>query len=129
MKDELSNGCDYPVEDLDESTRLKDLNAALEFGNHKSVNKHEDHLSKALEKEIQKGWGIILLEKDAKDIPGLEIAPMGVAERLGIAETGEYVPKKRITHDLSWPGKFSEESINYRIDLSQCEPIILGHCL
>lgn len=62
-------------------------------------------------------------------IPDIEISPMGVAERLGVAETIEYIPKKRITHDLSWPGKFSKESINSRIDQSRYKPIMFGHCL
>lgn len=69
-----------------------------------------------MEKEIKQGWGLILLLSASKEIPGLELSPMGVIERLGIAETGEYIPKKRITHDLSWPGKVTGESVNSRMD-------------
>ena len=54
---------------------------------------------------------------------------MGVIERLGIAETGEYIPKKRITHDLSWPGQITGESVNSRMDKQQFEPIMFGDCL
>lgn len=97
--------------------------------NHNSVSHHGDHLSKALQKEIKKGWGIIIQEENATLIPGLEISLMGVTERLGIAETGEYVPKKRITHNLSWPGIFLKESVNSRMLRSRFEPIMFGNCL
>ena len=41
---------------------------------------------------------------------------MGVAERLGIAETGEHLPKKCNIHYLSWPGKITKESVKSRMD-------------
>ena len=126
---EITNGCDYPTEDPDEDIRIAELNKNLKYGNHKSADKHEDHLSSAMKKEIQRGWGLILPVDTAKQIPGLELSPMGVIERLGIAETGEYVPKKRITHDLSWPGQITGESVNSRMDKQQFEPIMFGDCL
>lgn len=61
---------------------------------------NEDYLISAMEKEVSNGWALLINEEDAKDIPGIEISPMGVAEHLGIAETGEYVPKRRVTHDF-----------------------------
>jgi hypothetical protein len=54
---------------------------------------NEDYLISAMEKEVSNGWALLINEEDAKDIPGIEISPMGVAEHLGIAKTGEYVPK------------------------------------
>jgi len=45
----------------------------------------------------------LLVEEHALQIPDLEIAPMGVAEQLGVSETGEFIEKLRITHDLSFP--------------------------
>ena len=35
-------------------------------------------------KEIRKGWGLILPGNSALKIPNLELAPMGVADHLGI---------------------------------------------
>jgi len=40
--------------------------------------------------------------KHVMQIPDLEFAPMGVAEQLGVSETGEFVEKLRITHNLSF---------------------------
>ena len=45
-------------------------------------------------KEIKKGWSLILPEDSVLKIPNLELAPMGVAEHLGINILGEYVTKK-----------------------------------
>ena len=35
----------------------------------------------------------------------LQLSSMGVAEEGGISATGEFVPKLRVTHDLSFPGE------------------------
>ena len=62
-------------------------------GNHKSAKIHEDHLASAFQKEIEKGWIFILPDEEATNIPGLELAPMGVAEQLGVSATGDFVSK------------------------------------
>ena len=70
-------------------------------------------LGKAMKRELKNGWGIILHEDDAGSIPGF--APMGVAEPLGINAFGEYIPKKRVTHELCFPGIKSKKSLNSRV--------------
>ena len=77
-----------------------------------------------MKKEVENGWGILLPENDAASIP-----PMGVPEHLVINAFGEYIPKKRVTHDLSFPGIKSKESLNSRVDKTKLEPIMFGHCL
>ena len=54
---------------------------------------------------------------------------MGVADQLGIDSNGEFVSKLRITHDLSFPGAVSGESINSRIREGELEPCMFGHTL
>lgn len=129
MKEKLEKGCDFPVEDLDDNIRKQDVKEALHRGNHKSAEKHAAHLEKAISKEIKKGWNLLLLEEHAMQIPDLEISPMGVAEQLGVSETGEFVEKLRITHDLSFPGIISNESVNSRVRKEELEPIMFGHAL
>lgn len=73
--------------------------------------------------------GPTLLEETAIKILDLKITPMVVAEHLSINSFGECIPKQRVTHGLSWPGIWSKESINSRMDWSKLEPILLGHCL
>ena len=102
LKDKLSRGCEYPVENLAEEVILLDLKEKLNRGNHKSAKHNEEHLGKAMIKEIRKGYGIILPEDSDLKIPNLELASMGVAEHLGINYIGEYIMKERVTHDLSF---------------------------
>ena len=95
LKYKLENGGDFPVNSLVKEERLGDVEGSFSYGNHKSAIKHEKFLSDSLVKEVKKGWGLLILENDAKNIPGLEISPMGVAEHLGISDDGNYVHKKR----------------------------------
>ena len=129
LKEKLTSGCEYYLEELPEEQRLQDLQERIERGNHKSAIKHEEFLSDAMIKEVKKGWALIVPEEEALKIPLIEISPLGVAQHLGISEEGKYVPKLRLTHDLSFPGAVSEESINSRIDRERMEPIMFGHCL
>ena len=69
-----------------------------------------------MEKEIIKGWELIMPEDTSDKITGLELAPMGVAEHLGINSLGEYIPKKRVTRELSFCGTYSKEAVNSRVE-------------
>ena len=54
---------------------------------------------------------------------------MVVAEQLGVSATGEFVPKKRLTRDLSFPGSYSGKSVNSRILTEKLEPCMFGNNL
>ena len=127
MKKRLEEGACFPIKEIDEETRLQDLNAMKIRGNHKSAVKNEDYLSSAFEKEIKKGWILLLPDKDIETIPDLELAPMGVADQLGVSATGDFVKKLRVTHDLSFPQAISGESINSRVKKEELEPCMFGH--
>ena len=129
LKEKLEKGCKYHLEDLPEDDQVQDLHKRVRGGNHKSAAKYDSFLSNAMKKEVEKGWALIIPDNDALKIPLIEIAQLGVAEHLGISEEGTYVPKLHLTHDLSFPGVISAESINSRIDRERLEPIMLGHCL
>ena len=122
-------GSEWIMEPIEEQVRLLDLKGAMKRGNHKSASKHEKFLADGLKKEIRKGWQLILPLVCANEIPNLVISPMGVAEALGISARGKFVPKKRITHDLSFLGCKSQESTNSRILDESLEPCMFGYCL
>ena len=107
LKQRLKDGVKFHLDELSEELRLKDLEHTLAQGNHQSAIKHEAVLEQAFVKETGKGWNLILPEDEVFNIPGLQLAPMGVAEQLGVNAEGKFVPKTRITHDLSFPGKES----------------------
>ena len=98
-------------------------------GNHKIASTHKDYLGEAMQKEVDKCWAIIINKEEATEILGIELPPMGVIEHLGIADIGEYVPKLWLTHDLSFLGSVSKESIKSRVDKEILEPIMFRHCL
>ena len=129
LQERLEQGADFPLAKISEETRQKDFDAAFQRGNHKSATTHLPFLASALKGEVEKGWAIIIKKEDARHYPKLELAPMGVAEQTGISATGEFVTKKRITHDLSYPGAFSGQSVNSRVDDSLLEPCMFGHTL
>ena len=129
LRRRIERGSDWELEEISEEVRRKDLEAAIERGNHKSTVIHKEFLAEALEKEVKKGWMLILPLEKAKHIPNLIMSPMGVVEQLGINEAGEFVTKRRITHDLSFPGKFSKSSINSRVKLDTLEPCMFGHTM
>ena len=129
LKHLLTHGSDWPLEPVKEETQLQDAAAAVERGNHKSAAKNSQFLVSALSKEIQKGWELLLPIEKASEIPGLVISPMGVATHIGVQSDGSFAPKSRVTHDLSYPGEFSDQSINSRVIDSSLEPCMFGHAL
>jgi hypothetical protein len=129
FSDRLQHGATFPITPLPEVLRQEDLDGARARGNHKSATEHATFLAEAFSKETKKGWILLLPDDKASIIPGLEIAPLGVADQLGVSATGEFVSKLRITHDLSFPGVVSGESVNSRVDKEQLEPCMFGHTL
>ena len=129
MKDKLENGASFPAEEISEQERVNDLVERLQRGNHKSAERNADFLASALKKEIAKGWLLPLPASEALSIPSVELAPMGVATHLGINAEGEFIAKDRLTHDLSFPGAYTGESINSRLRRDELEPCMFGYAL
>jgi hypothetical protein len=117
------------MKDQEEDLQLKDFEAALAYGNHQSAEKNKKVLLEHLGKELNKGWIIPLLPSDAKKIRNALISPLGVVSQSTINEHGEIVPSNRVTHDLSFPGKYSKSSVNSRTDPELLEPCRYGHML
>ena len=82
-----------------------------------------------MRKEILKDWNLVLPAEQVLHIPNLQISPMGVAEALGVDASGNFIPKLRVTHDLSFPGAVSGQSVNSRVIKDDLEPCMFGHAL
>ena len=52
---------------------------------------------------------------------------MGVATHIGINEEGKFLPNNRVTHDLSFPGEISGESVNSRVQPKFLEPCMFSY--
>jgi hypothetical protein len=121
----LCNGSNFPHKPLDEITHKLVLDAGLAFGNHKGATENGDTLSLLLRDEVRQGWAIIVPLSSARDIPGLLLNPMNIADQNTINEFGEIVPKRRLTHDHSY--NFLEgSSLNKRTDETTLEPCHFG---
>ena len=129
LRELLDKGAQFPLESISESERLNDLMGRIAKGNHKSASENADFLADALKKEIQRGWILPLPVEAAMEIPNMEMAPLGVATHLGINADGEFIPKMRVTHDLSFPGEYTESSINSRVVEEDLEPCMFGYML
>ena len=83
----ITNGSQWPIEDLNEKSRPEDLKGALGRGNFKSTKENGKFLSKAIIKEIKKGWELIFPLLRAIEIRSQVMSPMGVSEKLGLSAT------------------------------------------
>jgi hypothetical protein len=130
FKSILDNGSIFPLKDPPpEDVRLQDFDRILEYKNHKSARMMENILNEHLLKEVQRGWLIPLKPRDARKLNNASISPMGVVSQSTINELGEIIPSNRVTHDLSFPGPISGQSINSRTEMDQLVPCYYGYTL
>ena len=125
----LDRGAQFPLETISESERQNDLMSRLDGGNHQSASRDSGFLADALKKDIAKGWLLPLPAVAASECPHMELAPLGVATHLGVNADGDFIPKKRVTHDLSFPGEYTESSVNSRVIHGELEPCMFGFML
>ena len=76
LKSMITNGSQWPIEALDEKSRLADLKGTPARGNHKSAKENENFLSDAPIKEMKNVWELILPLHRALLIPGLVMSPL-----------------------------------------------------
>ena len=126
----LDHGSSFPMDEIDEETRLKDLQKGLARGNHKSAKgEREKILVEKFKKEVRHGWALPLDFNCASVLPLAMFAPMGLAEQSTINASGEFIPKNRPTHDQSFRQLVSNKSMNERIEKDKLADCHYGHML
>ena len=127
----LTKGVHFNLREIDEKDRLGDLQDALTFGNHKSAaGEWERVLETELLKDVEQGWLVPLLPEHVGKIPGAMMSPMGINHQPTINGNGTTIIKERPTHDLSWEGDRSQQSVNSLVQREKLEPCMIGHmCL
>ncbi len=115
FRENTINGISYPVNELDEETRIADLEFQLEKGNHKSalVPDAREHVDKAMLSDIELGYGLPITIDCVRKLTHAEVYPVGLQHQKTIDENGNIIPKKRMSHDLS-NRKELKRSINQR---------------
>ena len=76
LKLQLTEGVEFELEDMTDEMRKRGIREAFRQENHKSSLKNKKNLENALEKEIVKGWNIILPSNVFDVIPDLIQNPM-----------------------------------------------------
>ena len=122
----ISQGSQFPLHPIEEQLRQEDLDAAISYGNHKSTTDSTAFITN-MESEIKKGWALPLPPPFARELPGAEVAPHGIVPQHTINELGEIINKERVTHDQSYPGAASKQSINERVIEEDLAPCLFGH--
>ena len=128
LVDQFKNGVSYPLEDLDDEERLKDLVEALQFGNHKGVDENEDLFEEMMNTDVIHGYSLVIPREKSRELIGALISPMNIVEQSTINEFGEIVPKKRLTHNQSMEFQ-SGTSVNSRAQKDLLQDVMYGSCL
>jgi hypothetical protein len=102
MKSILENGSKWPVTNISNDERQKDIQDALAFGNHKGATAKPEILKKLIAKDVKYGYSLPIPLDHVTSIPGLVMAAMNIMAQNTIDEFGRIVPKDRLTHDQSW---------------------------
>jgi len=124
----LTNGSDWPLAQIDEDSRLRDVKEALAFGNHKGASLQPDLLLELVGKDVHFGYSLPLPLNKATQIPGILIAPMNIQKQHSIDDTGRIIDKDRLTHDQSYKWG-SGTSVNSRINKDELLPCMFGPCI
>jgi hypothetical protein len=93
MKRILTHGSKWPLQPLDEENRIKDVEDALNFGNHKGPNKQQELLEKLVTNDVARGFAIPFPLSKIIQIPGILLAPLNIQAQNTINERGEIIPK------------------------------------
>jgi len=126
---ELTRGSLWPLKPIADIERLQKNREFINRGNHKSAIKHMTVLTDILEKEVQQGWMIPVPLDYIQEIPGSELAPVGIDDKqFKTLIDGSKLTKYRLTHDQSLEASVGA-SVNKRVIRVALEPLYYGGCL
>jgi hypothetical protein len=106
------------------------LKASIEKGIHKPAlsEEHRPVVTKLTTQDAELGYGIPLTVESLRKMRQAEVYPVGCQHQLTIDECGNVIPKKRVTHDLSFNGE-EGKSISQRVREDELPGVIFGHAM
>ena len=128
LSSQLKHGADFPLDELDLETRKRDLQEALDFGNHKGADNNPELFEKMMNEDVIHGFSLVIPRDKVINLEGAVISPMNIADQAGINERGEIIAKKRLTHNQSMTFG-SETSLNSRTQKDELQDVMYGTCL
>ena len=93
MKQVLTHGSKWPLQPLDVEDRIKDVEEARIFGNHKGAVKQQDLLVKLVTDNVIRGVALPLPLNKITQIPRVLLTPLNIQVQNTINECGEIIPK------------------------------------
>jgi hypothetical protein len=93
MKQVLTHGSKWPLQPLDEVDRIKDVEEALLFGNHKDTVKQQDLLVKLVTDDVIRGFALPLPLEYIAQIPGVLLAPLNIQVQIPSTNAAKKIPK------------------------------------
>jgi hypothetical protein len=85
-------------------------------------------MNKLITEDIEKGYALPLPLSILDNIPNASLAPSGCHKQFTIDESGNLIPKYRMTHDQSFPGP-SGFSVNLRVKKDLLPSIVYSYVL
>ncbi len=122
----LKEGSDWPLEELDKEKKKDNIKEALTFGNHKGASTNPALLKALVNKDVTYGFAIPFPLDKIKKLKGILFAPLNIQAQNTIDETGQIVPKNRLTHDQSYKWKSSSTSVNSQVRKEDLLPCYYG---
>jgi hypothetical protein len=124
MRQTLTDGFTMPLEDTSPELdrRVKDVEEAIEYGNHKSTQKNPAIMLDMIREDVERGWQLVLPCASLPLIPHAIVSPLGLVSQKTINEHGKTTTKWRLTHDQSFQFQ-SGTSVNNRVQkdkLAKC---------
>lgn len=131
FKDILDHGATYPLSPISEEDRIDDIKAMKSYGNHQSATKPENAaaLDTSFDKEVKYHWAIPLDPTSIEQIPGAQVAPLGVAVQWTLDSNNNRKIKRRTTHDGTMSASSTNRSCNKRTNIDLLPECEYGHAL
>ena len=125
----MKYGVEFPLQKTTRKEKFEDVLEALEFGNHKGMQKYAPFFEENLDKDVLHGFYLPIPVQKVAEIKDALLAPMNVIEQDSINERGEIIDKKRTTHNQSKTFKSSGTSVNSRVQEDKIQDCMYGSCL
>ena len=111
---------------MNEGERQKDVDKALQFGNHKGASLNKEKLRTMISDKVSHGYILPLPLSKITRVPGILLASLHVQLQNTIDKEGNIIEKDRLTHDQSFKFSGSNSSVNSRLDITKLSPGIFG---
>ena len=115
--------------ELDENQRLKEVEASLQYGNHKSATNNLCLFEEYIAKDVKFGFALPIDKTAITDIPKCLVQPGGLAKQFTLSPDGTRVPQERLMHDLTFKHTGTNISVNNWLNLDKYPKMYYGHCL